>query len=351
MRSRHDGLLLLTSICCALAGLWLAGCARSDGHKTVTPASPPAAPPPAMVPYPSPGATATTRAPSPSPASVTATTMEATRLPPATATATTSPEPAPAGQAVTLTVIYDNVSYDPRLVTSWGFAALVETSAGAVLFDTGGDGQILLGNMARLGIDPQRIDAVVLSHAHGDHIGGLDALLAAGAAPRIYVPSAFPAGWKRDVAAQRGAGGGRPACGGGAPRGGDRWRGGQHRRTGARGGHGRGAGRADRLRPSGHPFHGEPRPRGRGRGRDPGPRRIPPGRRRRGGDPARRRRAAGAGRPTGGAEPLHRRRRACGVCRRLRGKLFARRGRLAHLARRVAAIGAALYAGCGLHKG
>jgi len=103
---------------------------------------------------------------------------------------------------VTLTIVYDNNPYDPRLRTAWGFACLVETSGTTVLFDTGGDGPTLLGNMEALGIKLQAIDAVVLSHIHGDHTGGLMALLSEGIMPTVFVPAAFPAGFKDSVRAR-----------------------------------------------------------------------------------------------------------------------------------------------------
>lgn len=98
-----------------------------------------------------------------------------------------------------ITVVYDNNTYDPRLQTAWGFSCLVEAGEATILFDTGGDGAILLGNMATLGSDPQSIEAVVLSHIHGDHTGGLRDLLGAGARPTIYVPRSFPARFKAEV--------------------------------------------------------------------------------------------------------------------------------------------------------
>ncbi len=102
---------------------------------------------------------------------------------------------------VTLTMVYDNNPYDPALQTAWGFACRVETPEGVVLFDTGGDGRTLLGNLAQLGLDPQQVNVVVLSHIHGDHTGGLAALLDTGIAPTVYVPAAFPAAFKADVRA------------------------------------------------------------------------------------------------------------------------------------------------------
>jgi 7,8-dihydropterin-6-yl-methyl-4-(beta-D-ribofuranosyl)aminobenzene 5'-phosphate synthase len=71
-----------------------------------------------------------------------------------------------------------------------------------VLFDTGGDSATLLGNMAKVDLDPEAIDAVVLSHIHGDHTGGLMGLLDSGARPTVYMPAAFPASFKADVRAR-----------------------------------------------------------------------------------------------------------------------------------------------------
>jgi len=100
---------------------------------------------------------------------------------------------------VTLTVVYDNNPFDPRFRTAWGFACWVETPDGVVLFDTGGDGPTLLNNLAEGGMDPRAVDAVVLSHIHGDHTGGLTALLDAGARPTVYVPASFPPSFKESI--------------------------------------------------------------------------------------------------------------------------------------------------------
>jgi 7,8-dihydropterin-6-yl-methyl-4-(beta-D-ribofuranosyl)aminobenzene 5'-phosphate synthase len=99
-------------------------------------------------------------------------------------------------------VVYDNNVYDRRLQTAWGFACLVETGNSTVLFDTGGEGSILLKNMEILGFDPLQIDAVVLSHIHSDHTGGLAALLEAAARPPVYVPDSFPVSFKHGVRAR-----------------------------------------------------------------------------------------------------------------------------------------------------
>jgi 7,8-dihydropterin-6-yl-methyl-4-(beta-D-ribofuranosyl)aminobenzene 5'-phosphate synthase len=119
-------------------------------------------------------------------------------------TATRRPAPVPTitltpmdtSKPITLTVVYDNRSADSRLGTAWGFACLIETGTTTILFDTGGDGQLLLDNLATLGIDPQAIEAVVLSHIHSDHTGGLDRLLAVNDHLTVYLPRSFPAGFK-----------------------------------------------------------------------------------------------------------------------------------------------------------
>jgi 7,8-dihydropterin-6-yl-methyl-4-(beta-D-ribofuranosyl)aminobenzene 5'-phosphate synthase len=110
-----------------------------------------------------------------------------------------SETPMPEHQVLTITIVYDNNPYDDRLKTAWGFAALVEYHDHTMLFDTGGDGPTLLENMRALGIDPTQIERVVLSHAHGDHTGGLNALMETGVHPTVYLPPSFSNSFKRQV--------------------------------------------------------------------------------------------------------------------------------------------------------
>ncbi len=58
-----------------------------------------------------------------------------------------------------------------------GIAWHIETPYGAILFDTGASGEVLLHNAALFGIDLSAVDALALSHAHYDHTGGLPAVL------------------------------------------------------------------------------------------------------------------------------------------------------------------------------
>jgi len=87
-----------------------------------------------------------------------------------------------------ITLIYDNTKINPRLQSDWGFAALIELDYTTILFDTGGDGHILMHNMRVLDIDPKSIDVVFISHHHFDHIGGLSAVLNANPDVTVYAP-------------------------------------------------------------------------------------------------------------------------------------------------------------------
>jgi 7,8-dihydropterin-6-yl-methyl-4-(beta-D-ribofuranosyl)aminobenzene 5'-phosphate synthase len=107
-----------------------------------------------------------------------------------------------AAEPLRITVVYNNVPHAPGLTTAWGFAAVVESGTDVALFDTGGDGPTLLANMARLKIEPKRVKAIVLSHIHGDHTGGLDDFLAQNSKVTVYLPHSFPAAFVRAVEAR-----------------------------------------------------------------------------------------------------------------------------------------------------
>jgi len=98
-----------------------------------------------------------------------------------------------------ITVLYDNHEGAEGLRTGWGFSCLVKGFDSTVLFDTGDDGEILLHNMHRLAVAPEDVDAVVLSHNHWDHTGGLQVILERNPRVTVYVPRVFPDEFKRDV--------------------------------------------------------------------------------------------------------------------------------------------------------
>ncbi len=89
------------------------------------------------------------------------------------------------------TIVYDNELYKEGLKADWGFACVLETEGVNILFDTGANGMILLNNMRELGLDPFSIDDIVISHAHGDHTGGLRDFLTIHRDVTVYIPSSF----------------------------------------------------------------------------------------------------------------------------------------------------------------
>jgi len=97
---------------------------------------------------------------------------------------------------MTITVIYDNNPYKEGIETAWGFSCVITGLEKTILFDTSGDGSILLDNMEKLAVEPNSIDIVVLSHIHGDHTGGLDSFLEKNSDVTIYLPKSFPAKFK-----------------------------------------------------------------------------------------------------------------------------------------------------------
>lgn len=98
-----------------------------------------------------------------------------------------------------ITVTYDNNPYKDGLEIAWGFSCVIKGLEKTILFDTGGDGQRLLANMNKLDIDPEEIDIVVLSHIHGDHVGGLQSVLRKNPKIIVYLPISFPDSFKDKV--------------------------------------------------------------------------------------------------------------------------------------------------------
>jgi 7,8-dihydropterin-6-yl-methyl-4-(beta-D-ribofuranosyl)aminobenzene 5'-phosphate synthase len=98
-----------------------------------------------------------------------------------------------------LTIVFDNYAYLEGFPTLWGFSCYIETPAATLLFDTGSNGRVLLKNMQKLGTDVTRARALVLSHPHWDHIGGVDSVLEANPNLELFVPSSLSRHFVRDL--------------------------------------------------------------------------------------------------------------------------------------------------------
>jgi 7,8-dihydropterin-6-yl-methyl-4-(beta-D-ribofuranosyl)aminobenzene 5'-phosphate synthase len=87
-----------------------------------------------------------------------------------------------------VTVLVDAFSDRPDLKQDWGYSALVEYAGRRILFDTGNDSELFRFNVETLGVDLGNLDAVVISHRHGDHTDGLRYVLSINPDVVIYVP-------------------------------------------------------------------------------------------------------------------------------------------------------------------
>jgi 7,8-dihydropterin-6-yl-methyl-4-(beta-D-ribofuranosyl)aminobenzene 5'-phosphate synthase len=70
-------------------------------------------------------------------------------------------------------VVLSTMLADRAGVGEWGFSALVEVDGHRILFDTGARPETVLLNARELKIDLSDVTDVILSHDHGDHVGGL----------------------------------------------------------------------------------------------------------------------------------------------------------------------------------
>jgi 7,8-dihydropterin-6-yl-methyl-4-(beta-D-ribofuranosyl)aminobenzene 5'-phosphate synthase len=102
---------------------------------------------------------------------------------------TSPPQPASAEPPkAQLTVLYDAFGKASAMQKDWGYAALVESGGKRILFDTGNNPDILMQNVKAKGIDLSKLDFVVMSHRHGDHMGGMAYLLRVNPTVKIYAP-------------------------------------------------------------------------------------------------------------------------------------------------------------------
>ena len=87
-----------------------------------------------------------------------------------------------------ITILYDAFGKEAAMQRDWGYAAVVEYGGKRILFDTGSNPDVLEQNAKAKRVDLSKLDFVVMSHRHGDHMGGLSYLLRANPKVKIYAP-------------------------------------------------------------------------------------------------------------------------------------------------------------------
>src|SRR5216684_6221496 len=87
-----------------------------------------------------------------------------------------------------ITVLYDAFGQASAMQKDWGYAALIEYGGKRILFDTGNNPDILAQNAKAKAVDLSKLDFVVMSHRHGDHMGGLTYVLKVNPTVKIYAP-------------------------------------------------------------------------------------------------------------------------------------------------------------------
>jgi 7,8-dihydropterin-6-yl-methyl-4-(beta-D-ribofuranosyl)aminobenzene 5'-phosphate synthase len=103
-------------------------------------------------------------------------------------TSGTTPMSAAALTTPRITILYDAFGKNASMKKDWGFAALVEVNGKRILFDTGDDPEIFAQNVKAAGVDLSRLNFVVISHRHSDHVSGLTYLLSVNPKVKIYAP-------------------------------------------------------------------------------------------------------------------------------------------------------------------
>ncbi len=100
---------------------------------------------------------------------------------------------------ISLITVYDNYQHNSELKTGFGFGCVIKTKDKNILFDTGSESLTLIGNMEKLGIKPEEINIIVLSHIHGDHVGGLLGFLEKNSNVTVFILDSFPKSFKNEI--------------------------------------------------------------------------------------------------------------------------------------------------------
>ena len=107
-----------------------------------------------------------------------------------------------------VTIVVDNFCQRQGLYAEWGFSAFIRTPSGNLLWDTGGILHVLLHNLRALGIRPEGVENLALSHGHFDHASGLTDILRVAPSAKLWASREIARLRWGDADASRASGGG-----------------------------------------------------------------------------------------------------------------------------------------------
>jgi len=85
-----------------------------------------------------------------------------------------------------VSVLIENTARVPELIAEHGLSLYIETENLRLLFDTGATGAFA-ENAVKMGIDLSQVDALIVSHGHYDHGGGIEAFLQCNSSAPVYL--------------------------------------------------------------------------------------------------------------------------------------------------------------------
>ena len=100
---------------------------------------------------------------------------------------------------VEIKVVYDNYVKVDGLKSDWGYSIVIEGLDKVILFDTGANPDIFESNFKIMGINPKKIDLLILSHEHGDHTAGIPAFVKLHKDIPVIIPGSFSESFKKKL--------------------------------------------------------------------------------------------------------------------------------------------------------
>ena len=100
---------------------------------------------------------------------------------------------------VNIKVVYDNYVKVDGLKSDWGYSIVIEGLDKVILFDTGANPDIFESNFKIMGINPEKIDFLILSHEHDDHTAGIPAFVKLHKDIPVIIPCSFSEPFKKKL--------------------------------------------------------------------------------------------------------------------------------------------------------